>query len=82
MRVAIAAIKRPDAREVASIARRLVATRPISAPPLTRTICQLAEAANTAAANAPASVGVKVAAEACRARTSAASIWNTLDQAI
>ena len=51
---------------MSSMPRRLLATRPISAPPLTSTGCQLAETRNTAAANAAAYAGVKAAAEACR----------------
>lgn len=51
---------------MASMPRRLPASLPISAPPLTRTSCQLAEAANTAATNTPAAAGVKAAAKACR----------------
>ena len=42
---------------MASLPRRLLATRRASAPPLTKTSCQLAEAVNTAATKAPAWTG-------------------------
>ena len=57
---------------MASLPRRLLATRPASAPPLTKTSCQLGEAVNTAATKAPAWAGVRAAADACRPSTRAA----------
>src|SRR6266487_4548513 len=72
VRAAIPVISRLEAREMASMPRRLEARRPISLPPLTRTSCQLAEAATTAPTNAPASAGVSAAAEARRPSTRAA----------